>query len=140
MSQQSVELVRNAYAAFARHDLDTLFKIFDENIVFNLAENSPYYQGGPLQGQQQLVQRLFARIPGDTDNFGINVETIRGTGDVVVVQGRYTGRNKNTGLELNAQMCHIWTASNGRLVRMDQYVDTLCSAEVFGTIRRGATA
>jgi uncharacterized protein len=140
MSQQNVDLVRDAYAAFGRGDIETLFRIFDENIVFNLAENSPYYPGGPLSGQQEIAQKLFARIPNDTENFGINPEAIHDAGDVVVVQGRYTGRNKNTGLNLDVQMCHIWTARNGRLVRMDQYLDTLRSAEVFGKTGRVASA
>lgn len=140
MSQQNVELVQSAYAAFGRGDIESLFKILDENIVFNLAENSPCYAGRPLQGRQELMEKLFSRIPADTDNFGVVVDKIRDGGDMIVALGRYTGRNRKTGLDLNAQMCHIWTVSNGRLIRMDQYLDTLRSAEVFGTIGRGAAA
>ena len=140
MSQQNVELVKSAYAAFARHDIESLFKIFDENIVFNLAENSPYYAGRPLEGQQELSEKLFARIPGDTDNFAIDTQAFHDAGDVVVVQGRYKGRNRNTGLDLDVQLCHIWTVKNGRLTRMDQYVDTLRSSEVFGRTGRIAGA
>ena len=132
MSQQNVDLVRDAYAAFGRGDIETVFKIFDQNIVFNLAENSPYYPGWPIKGQQEVLDKLFARIPGDTDNFTITPAAIHDAGDVVVVQGRYAGRNRNTGLNLDVQMCHIWTLRNGRIVQMDQYLDTLKSAEVFG--------
>jgi ketosteroid isomerase-like protein len=138
MSQQNVELVQAAYAAFARHDTEGLFRIFDPNIVFNLAENSPYDAGRPLLGQQEIAEKLFARIPQDTDHFAIVTEAFHDAGDVVVVQGRYKGRNRNTGLDLDVQLCHIWTVQNGRLTRMDQYLDTLRSSQVFG--RGGRTA
>lgn len=140
MSQQNVELVRSAYAAFNRGDLEAVFRIFDENIVFNMAENSPYYAGKPYVGPKDLTENLFARLGAETEGFTIVEEAVHDAGGVVVVQGRYRGRNLNTGLSMDLQMCHIWTVRDSRLVRMDQYVDTLKAREVYGAFGRFAAS
>jgi uncharacterized protein len=140
MSQQNVDVVRRAYDAFSRGDLDEIFRIFDDSIAFNLAENSPLYGGKPWVGRQEIMDNVFGRIAQETENFTIVPEAIHDAGDVVVVQGRYKGRNLTTGLDIDVQVCHIWTVSNGRLVRMDQYMDTWKAREVYGEPRRSASA
>ena len=140
MSQENTDLVRNLYAAFGRGDLDEVFQIFTDDITFNLAENSPYDAGKPHVGRQEIVENVFTRIGGETEGFTIVPEAIHDAGDVVVVQGRYKGKNLNTGLAIDLQMCHIWTIRGGRLARMDQYLDTLKAREVYGAFGRFAAA
>ena len=51
----------------------------------------------------------------------------------MVATGRYRGRNRLTGKELSAQFCHVLHVdSNGKLDRVQEYVDTLHEAEVAG--------
>ena len=140
MSQQNVETIRAGYAALNRGDLEAVLKNFDEDIVFNLAENSPYHREEPYRGKQDLVQNLLTPLATEVENFTIVPEAIHDAGDVVVVQGRYKGRNVNTGLEMNLQLCHVYQFRNGLVTRLDQYTDTLGSREVYGAHGRYATA
>jgi ketosteroid isomerase-like protein len=45
-------------------------------------------------------------------------------GERVVVTGRFLGRGKDTGNELNAPFAHIWTLQNGKVTRFQNYTDT----------------
>jgi ketosteroid isomerase-like protein len=49
---------------------------------------------------------------------------IHDAGSQVVVEGRYTGTFKATSKQLDAQFCHVWTLSDGKVGRFQQYVDT----------------
>jgi uncharacterized protein len=41
-----------------------------------------------------------------------------------VAQGRYTGVFKETGKSLDAQVCHVWKVTDGKISGFQQYVDT----------------
>lgn len=62
MSQDNAALVRNAYDAFARGDINAVLDAFDERIKFVVAENSLYYRGSPYVGRQEVAERIFGRI------------------------------------------------------------------------------
>jgi ketosteroid isomerase-like protein len=54
-----------------------------------------------------------------------------------VVEGRYTGRYKPTGREMNVQVCHVWRFRGEQVVSFQQYVDTAALQRVMG--RDGAS-
>ena len=41
-----------------------------------------------------------------------------------MTEGRYSGRYKPTGKELDVQVCHVWRFQNGKVKSFHQYVDT----------------
>ena len=51
-------------------------------------------------------------------------------GNVVVMEGRYAGTFLATGKVLDAQVSHVLSVRDGRLVKFQQYTDTLHWAEV----------
>jgi ketosteroid isomerase-like protein len=54
-------------------------------------------------------------------------------------RGRYTGIYKATDKGLDAQVCHVWKLTNGKIKSFQQYIDTAQLQEVTGT-RLGAGA
>ena len=52
---------------------------------------------------------------------------------VVVVEARYTGTFKQTGKNLDAQVCHVWKIRDGKVASFQQYVDTAQLQDVEGT-------
>jgi ketosteroid isomerase-like protein len=104
----------------------------DDDVQFVLAENSLYDRGAPYCGKDDIGENVFVRIGGEWDGFNIVVEALHDAGDVVVMQGRYRGTYKGTGRESNVQVVHIWTLREGKLVRMQQYADTLAMREIAG--------
>ena len=76
----------------------------------------------------------------ETEGFVIVPEAFHDAGDVVVVQGRYTGTNVNTRKAFNLQLCHVYRFRNGLITRMDQYTDTLGTRDAYGDFGRYASA
>jgi ketosteroid isomerase-like protein len=128
----NVELVRGAYEALARGDIDSMLGILDENIEWNEAEHVTYWPGGPFVGPQAILHGVIARIPQDFDGFTIDVERIVGCGDTVLVEARYRATVIATGKPLDAEVAHIWDFRDGKVVRWQQYTDTWQFAEVTG--------
>jgi ketosteroid isomerase-like protein len=47
-------------------------------------------------------------------------------------EARYTGTYKATGRSLDAQVCHVWDVTGGKIARFPQYVDTAKVRHVMG--------
>ena len=137
MSQQNVQAMRGLYEAFSRGDLDTLEKGLSPEILWNEAENSLYSAGNPYRSFAAIRDEVLLPPTRDYDNFRVEVEELLDAGDTIVTTGRYRGRNMETGKELSAQFCHLLHVdADGKLDRVQEYVDTLQEAEVAGRAQR----
>ena len=103
-----------------------------DDVQWSEAEGNPYWPGQPQVGPQQVVEQVLARIPVDYEGFTVHVHRLVGLGDTVLMQGRYTGRGRATGRELDAQVAHVWDLRDGKLVRWQQYANTAHLLEVLG--------
>ncbi len=134
MSKENVAVIRGAYDAFGRGDLDAVLAAFSPAIVWNEAENFPYADGNPYHGIQAVVEGVFARIPADWDGFTIVVDELLDAGDTVVETGRYLATSKATGRPIRAQQAHVWRFRDGKVVGFQQYCDTLQVARAVGQV------
>ncbi|MEQ8411979.1 MAG: nuclear transport factor 2 family protein [Erythrobacter sp.] len=132
MASSSRELVEGIYAAFAAGDMESFGAALAPDVVWNEAENYPYADRNPYRGFQQIVEGVFARTADDFDGFAVDMSDIVDGGDRVVAMGRYTGTSKATGKPLDVQAAHVWTVENGKVVRFQQYIDTLGTARAMG--------
>jgi ketosteroid isomerase-like protein len=132
MSQANVELIRGLYAAFDAGDIPGVLARMAPDMVWNEAENFPYADGNPYEGQDAIVGGVFARLGGEWDGFAAVPEEFLDAGDTVVVLGRYRGTYKATGRPIHAQMVHVWRVADGKAARFQQYTDTLQAARVTG--------
>jgi ketosteroid isomerase-like protein len=57
-------------------------------------------------------------------------------GDTVVVEGRYYGKVRETGISLDAQFAHVWHLRDGKVVGFQQYTDTKQWADAIGRKKR----
>lgn len=136
MSQENVLAMRRLYEAFAHGDLDAFEKGCSRDLLWNEAENSLYAAGNPYRGFAAVRDGVFAPTLRDYDDFRCELEQLLDAGDHVVGTGRYRGRNRETGRELSAQFCHVLHVDlDGRLDRVQEYVDTLHEAEVHGRLQ-----
>lgn len=129
----NVEIIKNAYAAFSKGDVPTVLGVMDPEIKWYEAEGNPYMPSGEaFHGPDAVLNQLFARLATEWEGFTVHPQTFHNAGDTVIVEGRYTGTFKSTGKSQDTQMCHIWTFSNGKVVKFQQYVDTAAMQEVMG--------
>jgi uncharacterized protein len=130
----NVQLVREAYEAFGRGDIGTVLGLMDPGIEWREAEGNPYQPSGEAwKGPDAIVENLFVKMAVDFDGtFVIQPKEFHDAGDTVIVEGRYVGTNKETGKQLDAQMCHVFKFGGGKLTSFQQFVDTAQLQDVMG--------
>ncbi len=109
-----------------RHFLDVL----DPNVEWNEAENFIYADGSPYIGPDSFVKGVLERIGADWEYWKIaDLQLTDMSNNMVLGTGRYQAKNKKNGKLINAQVAHVWTLRNGKVVIFQQYTDTKQVAE-----------
>ena len=128
MSEQSVEVVKRAYAAFAEGDVAAVLAVFADDIEWREAEGMPY--GGVFRGGEAVAQNVFGPISQDVEGFAVTPEEFMAAGDTVAVVVSYTGTGKVSGKPLDLPVVHVWDIQDGKAVRFRQFADTVKFADV----------
>lgn len=132
-----VKIISDAYEAFGRGDVAAVLGAMDPGVHWHEAENNPYRPSGEAWvGPETIVNELFLKLAEDWDGFAIHPASIHDAGDVVVMEGRYSGTHKKTGNTLDTQVCHIWTLEDGKITKFQQYLDTAKFQETMGMRER----
>ena len=135
MKMNNVKIVKNVYKAFGRGDIPTVLSAFHPEIHWHEAEGNPYMPSGdPLIGPEEVLNKLFVRLGEEWDGFTVHPNTYIDAGDTVVVECRYTGAFKDTGKDMDVQVCHIWKVQDGKLKNFQQYMNTAALQEVMGYV------
>ncbi|MDJ0735476.1 MAG: nuclear transport factor 2 family protein [Nostocaceae cyanobacterium] len=119
----NVDIIKGLYQAFAAGDMDSVLAILDPNVEWIESDGIPY--GGVFQGQEAVVNGVFAKIGTEWDNFTARVDEFIDAGDTVVTLGVDSGTYKATGKSMQAPTASIWTLKDGKVVKFRQYIDTL---------------
>jgi ketosteroid isomerase-like protein len=125
LDMSGTEMMKGVYEAFGRGDMPAVLGAMDSGIQWREAEGNPYMPSGEAWvGPQAILDNLFVRLAGEWDGFAVHPRSFDDAGDVVTVQGRYTGAYKETGTSIDAQFCHVWTLKDGKITGFQQYTDT----------------
>lgn len=120
----NMTLVDNLYKAFAIGDIPTVLAGMDANIIWNEAEGNSYADGNPYIGPDAVLNGVFARLGADHEYFKLqDIELNEMSNNMVLATLRYDGKFKN-GKAYDAQVAHLWTLKDGKVVAFQQYVDT----------------
>jgi len=128
MAEQSVDMIRGAYEAFARGDVPGVLGAMADDIEWHEAEGMPY--GGVYRGGEAVAQNVFGPLTQDVPDFAVTPEEFIASGDAVAVVVRYTGTGKATGKQLDLSVVHVWDVRAGKIARFRQFADTAKFLEV----------
>jgi hypothetical protein len=129
----NVDIVKRVYEAFGRGDVPAVLAVMDPKIEWYEAEGNPYMPSGKAWvGPDAILNNLFMRLGTEWDGFAVHPAAFHDAGGTVVVEARYSGTHKATGKSMNPQVCHVWSVSNGKLTKFQQYVDTAQLQDVMG--------
>jgi ketosteroid isomerase-like protein len=121
----NVQSMKDMYEAFGRGDIEAVLATYDPQIEWREAENNPYQlDGSAWIGVEAVTNNLLVKMGSEWDGFTVSPIAFHDAGDTVVVETRYTGTYKSTGKPIDAQACHVWTLSDGKVTSFQQYVDT----------------
>lgn len=124
-NSENVQVVDATYKAFAKGDIPTVLGLLDEKVVWNEAEGNTLADGNPYIGPDAVLNGVFARIPNDFENFRlVDIKLHEMSNNQVLATLRYNGKSVHNGKELDAQVAHLWTVKDGKVMAFQQYVDT----------------
>ena len=123
MSESNVEIARRSYVAFEADDMDAVLADMHDEIVWEQAQGLPH--GGVYHGLAEVRRNVFEPLDAEwwSEFHAVPHQFVDG-GDEIVVIGRYTGRAKETGRDLDVPFVHVWTLADGKAVRFRQFLDT----------------
>ena len=122
MSQQNVEVVRQAWEAWVRGDLPGLARLCDPEIIWDTS----HFHHWPESGYHGLeeVEGFLHEWLAIWDEYAVDVEDV-----IAVPDGRVVslvlqrGKGHGSGLAMEMEWALIATLRNGKLIRMDNYED-----------------
>ncbi len=131
--------VRGWYDAITARDWDTLRGLVDPEMEFIVATGFP--AGGRYVGPAAIFDDFFpasfqawSAIKPEVD------EMFAVTDEEVVVRGRYVGRTRETDTPFDVAFAHLWRARGGKLVFLQQYIDTALVRDAIEGRTAAATA
>jgi steroid delta-isomerase-like uncharacterized protein len=121
----NVDIVDGLYKAFGAGDIPNVLAALDTNVVWNEAEGNAYADGNPYIGPDAVLNGVFGRVGADHEYFNLaNIELHDMSNNQVLATLRYQGKLKKNGVTFDAQVAHLWTLKDGKVIAFQQYVDT----------------
>jgi ketosteroid isomerase-like protein len=112
MSQENVEIIRNAFAAYDRGDIEGVLRLCDEDIVIR---QPPELLGASHEqhGHPGMLE-AFSIWPEQWDDFRIELLDIApAPDDKVFVTTRTHGRGKQSGVEVKMDFSFVFALRDG---------------------------
>ena len=132
MSEENVEAFKRGIAAWNREDIDATLEVLDPEVEWRptfqrlLGRDTAVYRG--RHGAREFLQDLdetFAELR-------IEISEIRDLGDRIVAIGHARGRGKQSGAEVDSSIGYVVEFKNGKVIRMDDYLDAAEALEAAG--------
>ena len=128
---ENEKIVREAYAAYLRADLQAVLEICSEDtewLAFGPPDQLPY--AGSHRGREQ-VTRYFAILDDKEESTHLVPHEFVTTGDKVIVFGSYKARVNATGLRFETDFVHVFTLRGGKITNFRDYYDTAAAVAAY---------
>ena len=114
MSQENVEIVREALDAYSRRDYDRVEGFHDPHIVVITLEDGVVYGNDAVLANYKRWNEAWERAE-------TTVEEVIGRGDRVFLAVRFQGRGRASGIEIDTRLYEVYTLRDGKVLRIDEY-------------------
>jgi hypothetical protein len=125
--RSNLKIIQQLYQAFGDRDTATILKLFDSQIEW--IQNEGFPGGGRHFGSHAVLNNVFAKFRLEWETWQAVVDEWLDTGDSIVALGEYHGVYRSTGKPTTAAFAHIYKLRDGRIIKFQQYTDTLKVAE-----------
>jgi ketosteroid isomerase-like protein len=126
----NLEIVKQAYEAFAHGDMATLSSLQRSDVVFESPGSSDIPWAGTFRGPTETC-RFFAAIAEEAEILCFEPRTFLAHADQVVVLGFERFRTRRTGRVCDNHWVHAYRFAEGRIVGLREYGDTAALAAAF---------
>jgi uncharacterized protein len=124
MSEQNVEVVRDAFDAYWRGDMDGVLALCAEDILVVQAPEVVATGVPPEQHGHDGVLEAFGIWPNQWEDFEIEIRRIvADPGDHVVVHTLQRGRGRQSGVDVEAEFFFTFAVRDGVIAEWRIFVD-----------------
>ena len=120
MSQENVEVVRDAVVAYNRGDLETLLAYCADDIDYRAVEGA-LDDRGPMHGKDAVRAYFQDWLDTFDDLKAEPLELIDAADEQVVTVLRFGGRAKLSGVEADLTFAVVYTLRDGKVARGREY-------------------
>jgi uncharacterized protein len=128
--QENLEVVRNAYAAFGRADLDGILALLDPQVSWR-TPGPPDLPTAGLRRGLAGVREFFGLLSNTFDIQDFRPAEFLAQGDKVVVLGTSREGPKGTGRLVDFRWVHVYRLQHGRIVEFEEPADVSALVEEF---------
>ena len=125
--RSAYDVVKAHYDANARRDIEGM--LADITPTTEWIEMAGFPCAGTYYGPDAIVKNVFMALGAQFDDYTFKLESLLDAGDHAVGIGDYTARHKQTGKAMSARVVHVWHVKSGKVVRFEQFTDTLLVAQ-----------
>jgi ketosteroid isomerase-like protein len=130
MSQDNVEVVRQAIEAYRREGLDAALRYYDPEVEWDI---SRFMADGRVYHGHDGVREFWGGWVATWENFDAEIEQAIDAGsDEVVVGIRNAGRGRGSGIAVGMSFGQVWTVRKGKIVRLRVYPSLAEALEAAG--------
>ncbi|MGH2837085.1 MAG: nuclear transport factor 2 family protein [Thermoleophilaceae bacterium] len=115
MSEENVEIVRRAAAAFNRRDVDAWLAHFDPDVVWYAFPDEP--EPGPFRGHD-AIRAMAARWMEVLSDFRIETKEYVDAGEYVLMPARMLGRIADSDADVTIDEVYVNKCRDGKIVEV----------------------
>jgi ketosteroid isomerase-like protein len=120
-----MDMAQRLYAALAAFDAASLRGLLADDFRAELTPGLPWHLGeAPIVGAEHMLRYGWGRVAREFDMVP-RLDEVYVVDDWAITRGRYVGRARATGLQIDAWFAHFWKADGARFVWLRQVTDTV---------------
>jgi ketosteroid isomerase-like protein len=131
MSQENVEIVRGAYEAFARGDIEGVLEIMDPEVEWAPAL-APLLGVEPVRGKDALRRFLSEDLASGFDDFEAKPLSIEDLGESVLVHTHFAARGRASGVPVSLEAFSLIKLRHGNTISYRDYETRAAALEAAG--------
>lgn len=120
MTPTNGEIARRSCETLFAKDFDTWIENFDTDVEYVPTKEWP--EPAPRYGREQLKE-FMRGIWDDWAEWDADIREVTENGDRVLVETRIRGVGEKSGIELRGRTFHVFNFREGRIVRMQDFIE-----------------
>jgi ketosteroid isomerase-like protein len=128
----NLEVIRSTYEGASADNGNNLLAALAPDAAWTEAAGFPY--AGTYTGPEAIIANVFKRLASEWIDYQAKVHTYLADGDQVAAFGVYSGTYRQTGIAMTATFAHLYRLDQGKIVTMEQYVDSAMVMRALATV------
>lgn len=124
------DIIRATYEGGAAEKVERLTAALAPDAQWTEAAGFPY--AGTYIGPDAIFANVFHRLATEWDDYRAQANLFLEDGDQVAAFGVYSGTYLATGKAMTATFAHLYRLNDGKIVSMEQYVDSASVVAAMG--------